>query len=554
MAKQQKNIRNSGVELAEAYYLENFLKVLGFVNSTYNDILNKRELRFIEKFEGLSENAQRLYIRLALRSKVLFREDKLDYTEISVKAAAKELCENKILSINPSLHFEDYSDIFTVKELIKFGKSLGIDSLKGNRDLILELLSDHDEELFELITSEFQLYFLLEQEIVDKFLFLFFGNLYEDLSHFILEDLGVRKYEKIQIDRSSRLFQTKSQVRVALELGHLHSELWVSVENDDESEVELITNSLNSLRCPQILKGKLSKSLNLAGRFYERKKQYSLALSLYSKSLIPPARERSARILEKKGEYELAMNICKLIKKRPASIDELNFAASFSEVLKRKQGLAYDKRRKSAELAEQQLPLVWDAQGRVEEQVLSYLTKSLGVKGFHCENDYWCVLACLLFWEEFWQSGPGVFYHPFVSEPRDFRSGEFFIRQEKAIRERASFWENSKGSFCSNVLSLYDQKNGTYCSLANWKRVERCNLELLLKHTPVDVCLKICLQILKNPKEFRSGLPDLFLSDHEGFLLGEVKSPRDQIQNSQKRWFKFFNNENIPYVIYRVPQ
>lgn len=100
---------------------------------------------------------------------------------------------------------------------------------------------------------------------------------------------------------------------------------------------------------------------------------------------------------------------------------------------------------------------------------------------------------------------------------------------------------------------LFEEKFLTSCALTNWKRADKNNLKLLIDVTPNETILAISHQMLKDPKQYRTGFPDLFLVDPEGgFLLGEVKSPNDQVQTSQKRWFDFFNQEAIPYKIYRL--
>ena len=552
MAKEEVIETKGTGELSEAYYLENFKLVVHFIESTYGDLLLKGDLKFLAAFKALSQNAQRLYIRLALRTKSLFRGDKLAYPEIDLDDAALELSKKKFIEINPELYFEDYCEAFTVKELQGLGRELGLKKLTGSRDRILEKLGPRDESLFELIKSSFDLYVIEKNEYVEKLIFMFFGSFYEDLSHFILENLGVRKYEPIVLDKSSRLFQSKTQISASFKLSQLHIDLWQSVEADDEQIVLKTLGEIQAIRCPKSLKKKLSKSLNLAARYFERKKNSDLALALFEKSILTPARERRARIHEKKGEFKLASKICSEIKKSPKNSDEQNFADSFEQVLRRKMGLEYRKRKSSASLEETVLPLTWNPKGRVEDQVLSYLQNDRQMKGFFSENDYWCALCILLFWQEFWQAGPGVFYHPFEGAPRDFLSGEFYIRQQRGILEKLKYWQGHKRTFQKEVMSLYDSKYGTYCDLINWKKVERENLKLLVNSCPLEVCLKISEQILKEPREYRSGLPDLFLKNSESFLLGEVKSPRDQVQNSQKRWFKFFKENDIPFTIYRL--
>ena len=73
-------LRPAASSLPEDYYLKNFRCVLTFVESRYQDLLTDNEKGYIDAFQFLDENAQRLYARLMLRKGPLFRSDKLNYS------------------------------------------------------------------------------------------------------------------------------------------------------------------------------------------------------------------------------------------------------------------------------------------------------------------------------------------------------------------------------------------------------------------------------------------------------------------------------------------
>lgn len=539
-------------ELAEDYYLTNFKLLLDFLEETYSDILYQRDKAFLTDFDNLSKNAQLLYVRLVLRTKNIFLAHKLNYQEINIPKAVEELNEFCFIEINPELFFEDYTELFTVNELLDFSKLLGQKLVRSKRVKVLEKLRDRDQELFDIIKEEYQILLILEAERVQRFIFTFFGNLYEGMDRFILEDLGVRKYEGYTIDKKSRLFKSRIHLNAALKLDELHSELWEAVEQRDHDLVDDLIIQIQEVPIPAVLKKKRSKSLNLAARFYERVNEDELALELYAKSTLPPSNERRVRILDKQEKYLLSLKYCQKMTRDPFSTEELDFALSFQEVLKRKLGRSYKKRQRAAHLQEEILALTWDPQGRVESQVLNYLIKEQGIRGFFCENYYWCALSVLFFWEEFWKEGPEVFYHPFEGRPRDLLSGGFYMRQREALENKIKYWKVGGDNFFEEIIKIYDNKKDVYCDFINWKKLNRESLLLLLKNTPLEVCLEIGVQILKEPRDFRRGLPDLFLVTYRGYELAEVKSPNDQVQKSQKRWFKFFSEKKINYTIYRL--
>lgn len=82
-------------DLSPFYYWENFNYVLGYVKKQYQNILSDLEISFIQDFENLPKESQCLYLRLASRRALWFREEKLSYVEIShISLRINELFEN----------------------------------------------------------------------------------------------------------------------------------------------------------------------------------------------------------------------------------------------------------------------------------------------------------------------------------------------------------------------------------------------------------------------------------------------------------------------------
>lgn len=540
------------IELAEGYYLDNFEKLLRFVEEVYFDILQKEEKEFLKTFKSCSVDGKRLYVRLVLRSKAFFRRSKLNYSEIDIDRALLECESLGLFEINPDIEFPDILEPFTVGEVKSFFKECGGKKPPSKRGDLLEACTEFEDLAFDWVKKEDTLIWPLYSETIERFQLLFFGNLYQDMAQFILEDVGVMKFEKIKIDKKNRYFSSREHLEAHYQWSYLHGLLWEAGEERDLETVETIFKELKKIKFDgDSFRRKMSRSYNLVAKLYESEKNWEKALKLYKKSTEEPARERVIRILEKLDKDKQALKLCDELVIEPYSESERYFGEFFREKIKRKLGLDYQKRKKLPTPPEKVLPIKWDKQGRVEEQVLAHL-QSQGYKGFYSENDYWGTLAALLFWEEFWASGPGVFFHPFESAPRDFSSGEFFERQKKAIEKRREWWLSEKFSW-KRLEKIYSEKYLTSCTLTSWKRVEKENLTFLLKSTPIHDVLEITLQILKDPKQYRSGLPDLFLIDPKGnYLMGEVKSPNDQVQTSQKKWFDFFTEKEIPFEIYRI--
>jgi len=548
------------VELKEGYYLDNFERLLAHVFEVYSDLLPKRYHKFNDDFAALSENAKRLFVRLSMRTKSFYRAQKLNYQEIKWQEAVRELEEASLLEVNPLIEWPGILDPFTVSELKEFYKELtGKRAPKGKREDLLQaftmLFEEREQECYELLFKHDTLLWPLFSEEWEILKLLFFGSRFQDMEQFILEDLGVMRFEPIVIDKENRLYHNWNEVKVSYLWSNLHAELWEACALKEREEATLFFNEIKKLKFKSSpLKRRYSRSANLYGKLLESLGEAEEAKKIYATSLLEPARERLARLLLKEDKAKEALRLCEDILETPQSESERYFARFFREKVKKALGLDYEKLKRLKLPPESPVAVTWERGKRVEEQVLSHLMKEQGFRGFYCENYYFSTLSALLFWREYWKSAPGVFYHPFEQAPRDLKSGGFFIRMEEELNERADYWRSlSKKELIKEVLSLYDVKKGVACRLCHWKRVEKSALKLLLNHMPLEDLLKITLQILKDPRQYQSGFPDLFLVDSNGgFFLGEVKSPNDSIQVSQKRWIDLFLKWSLPFAILRT--
>src|SRR5690606_32374527 len=74
--------------------------------------------------------------------------------------------------------------------------------------VLAERLVKHDVTI--LIKED--IYQLAEPTIFEIFKLLFFGNLSQDLTEFVLNDLGLSRYEPYLVDKSARLFNSRQQI------------------------------------------------------------------------------------------------------------------------------------------------------------------------------------------------------------------------------------------------------------------------------------------------------------------------------------------------------
>ncbi|NMS18567.1 VRR-NUC domain-containing protein, partial [Vibrio parahaemolyticus] len=110
--------------------------------------------------------------------------------------------------------------------------------------------------------------------------------------------------------------------------------------------------------------------LNDVARDYERLGEFDLALSLFKQSLLPPSRERQARIYDKQEQNEAFSDIVTKMLEQPMDISELEIAEKLMQRVKRKQGLKTARKVKPT-FQEHRLELNLSQQ-RVELAVKSY--------------------------------------------------------------------------------------------------------------------------------------------------------------------------------------
>ena len=89
----------------------------------------------------------------------------------------------------------------------------------------------------------FSLTILDEYEVLKL---LFFGNLYQDLHVFILEDLTILKYEQYVIEDRLLLFNNRVVVDDYVKLSYLSQLLWEAKELKDSNLLDIVWGNISS--------------------------------------------------------------------------------------------------------------------------------------------------------------------------------------------------------------------------------------------------------------------------------------------------------------------
>ena len=280
------------------YYLHNFRQVLHWLGQRYADLLDPDEQHFIQQFDSLPQAAQALLVRMVMRKGVHFRASKLNYQEIGCPhAAAGPLLELGWLDAGCPLTFEALFALLQKGEILAAFKPW-IDQPKGNKaDWLAGLAAQFSESRsFAQWCPDLAdtLYSLTVMDLCDRLRLMFFGNLHQDWSEFVLADLGIYTYEKVEFCAESRGLRSRADLHGFLFL-HQCQQAFEAGEALADVLARVATLSTDN----PWLEKRRAKLLFQAGQHCERSAELALAAQIYRTCAYPGARARLIRVLER---------------------------------------------------------------------------------------------------------------------------------------------------------------------------------------------------------------------------------------------------------------
>lgn len=535
------------VQLPHDYYLRNFRELLGFVAERYWALLNPAERHFYHSFEASTEPAQRLYIRLVSRRGPLFRARRLRYPEIAcLDTAAAELAAAGLLAIDPLPAPADLLRLFSKAELAAGLGQPGLARLP--RAALEQHLLDQQASAVAALGRREPLWQVLAADCVDTFRLCFFGNLRQDLSEFVLSELGLQHYENYPLDPVHLPFHSRAQIEQHLAYYRCLSTAEQALQGGAAELVELWRSLPRPAADDAPLRRRVQRLTNTLARQLERLELPELALTLYRSAERPPARERSARILAARGEIGPALTLCSEMAAHPVNEEERAFAASFGPRLARKLGRRH-RATPPYHPPERQLLL---APGDLPVELAAARALSERGRCFYVENRLFCGILGLLLWDIVFAPVPGAFYNPFQQAPADFYEPEFLTARHDLLSERLRASEDP-AAMASWVLGHWSVKYGLRNPLVHWDSLSEELLVLALARIPAQHWQRLLARLLQDLRHHRSGLPDLIAFPEDGgYALLEVKAPGDRLQQHQRRWMAHFADAGIPHEVLHI--
>lgn len=540
------------VELPQGYYRDNFIELVDYVHSQYADLLSEQELAFHHHYHRCDEAAQKLLVRMLTRKGHWFRRSKLTYQEIPDTAeAARQLQSHGLIEITQNPDIQDILGLFNKAEWLAALKQSGIDvsrykSLKRNEldEAIMQLAQQGP--LLQHLHDE--IYHLTCQIHFDTYKLLFFGNLNQDLTEFVLRDLGLYRFEQYTIDKSARLYSARTQIEQHLEYYRLTADMEQVLAGHAEQMVALHQSLPTATADDKTLNRRVQRANLTLARQLERLECFDEALAIYGLCELPPARERQARILVKQQRIDEGLALCRAMYKNPRNDEEAVVGSEFGYRTAKKHKIDWPIPTKPKP-PEQTVTLKRSGQG-VELDVAQHLSQ-FG-RCFYVENGLFCSIFGLHYWQVLFAQVPGAFTNPFQYQSHDLYESEFISSRQTLFDQAQSALLNINDK-PQHYIEKWQQKFGIATPFVYWEVLSEELIKLALERIEQSHWQAIFQRMWWDIRANRSGFPDLILFKDDGsYELVEVKGPGDKLQKNQLRWMACFEEHQIPYKVMYV--
>jgi hypothetical protein len=537
------------------YYLENFETVVRWVRRFHSDLLTADEIGKVDGLLSLDQPARALLARMVMRTGDLFRVEKFNYPEIGVPVndAVSALATKGWIEDNPSVPLAELFRLFTLGELRTAlanqisAAGLPATAAKGLlKDTLIPLHPDIAPVDLWLPDVSTQVIRLNHMALFDRLRLMFFGNLRQSWSDFVLVELGHQQYEQVPLSAESRAFDERDDVDRYLVMHHCRERL------DQGEAPETVWQDIPTANENAWLESRRGRLLFELGKLAERGGNTELALKAYRLSGHRESRLRQLRLLERLKQHHEAWKIAQ------AATDEPRFGAEergLERILTRlakKLGEALPQQSERPQLTAFTLELDNPDGHSVEWAAMQHLSEP-DTPVAYVENTLINGLFGLLCWPALFEPLPGAFFHPFHTGPVD-------LYREDFVERRQALFDDCLGTLASDnyktrIRDTWQEKQGIASPFVIWPILSEELLEMALTCIPAQHLERMFRRLLGNLREYRSGFPDLirFRPDHNDpnrrYEMIEVKGPGDRLQDHQTRWLEFCVDHGIPVSV-----
>ncbi|KAH7422361.1 hypothetical protein KP509_12G005200 [Ceratopteris richardii] len=571
-------------------YLNNFTYLLRIVLDRDSHLFDGKELDLLESFFSLSEDAKCLFIRLSERKGPWFQVSHINYPEISsVEEAVHELVASGFFTVgdklDKGLHSEEdlreRMHVLTVPDLrhivsIANLKRRRADNSPPKRDELLDWIWSAAKDEYLHISSKTcgdsaavtsliseSLGLCVRISSIASFLnwrvqrlFFLYGE--QDLSTFLLVDMGTIKYPSYVCNQTRKTFLTREALLAYEQALEIAQRMDVAVEESDMQSIEsCVKQSSLYIRSQETNKTFTNNYVSedpFLARFsaawvfatigtvgvsiLERERRYAEAVELLRDLLgqcCCPGRRgywttRLSIDLEHLGLKDESLEVAESglndsrirhgdrvalqrrvlrLGKPPRRWKKPSFAKTLSKTCKeviitgrplncqtgmKSRFYGYDDNRCS-----------------VEELALQYYAGDAGGawQGVHSESGIWMTLFALLMWDVIFADVPNVFWHPFQAAPLDLKTDAFCLIRESLIEAQL---KRIQGGEAAQILAtMWSKYFGTICQGLNWERHSLHELQIMVCCLGGPELATICRLLAEDYAGLSGGMPDLFL-------------------------------------------
>ncbi|XP_073007594.1 fanconi-associated nuclease 1 homolog isoform X2 [Typha latifolia] len=584
-------------------YQMNFCLMIKEVMSNHAHLFTDKEKSFIGSFNSLSGDAQRLFIRLYSRKGPWFRMSNILYTEISDPLLGIEelqvagyiylLCDTE----DPfGYDIEEVLDLLSISELRELLRmELPKEGIKCTRrkELVAVLFSAYKNGKCQLLpkitlgrTGTCVRISSTSDEVLWRIQRLFFLNGEQDLSSFLLVNLGLMKFPDYMSHVSHQIFQRRSNF---LEYEEAIQVAQIMDESLDDNNMEMVSRciSLSDTRMGTISIEQApltsesrptffsvfsaawvySKVLTVGVSVYEREHRYEDAIRLL-KSLLSRITSDNRRgywtlrlsvDLEHMGHFNESLSVAEkgvldpwvragskiAVQKRAVRLSKPprrwrtpSYADSINKKIKE---VNVRGRPLNCEVGVKNLFYGYDGEiCRVEQLALQYYAEEGGWQGVHSESGIWMTIFGLLMWDVIFSNVPDVFRSKFQIAPLDLDTDDFYESRKSLIESHLK--RIYEGMAEEILITSWDLHVGTTCRGVNWERHPLSDLRAVVSCIGGRCLASLCRHLSLDYRSWSTGMPDLLLwrfhkeSSNGEAKLVEVKGPRDRLSEQQRAW------------------
>ncbi|MFO1467984.1 MAG: VRR-NUC domain-containing protein [Steroidobacteraceae bacterium] len=532
------------------YYLNNFQAVLDWLEDRYADVLGAADLGFIRCFRTQPRPARALLTRMAMRRSTLFRESSLRYEEIGdTVTALAPLVEAGWVEADAELDLAELFRVLRKPELAAlFALPPALARLPKPQWLAWLAPGAAQGRRASQWGAPERIHRLSCAALCERLRLTYFGNFRQDWSDFVLADLGVFRFERIDCGRDARAFQTTRQVEVFQALYRCRENL-----HEQVPPREVLAQLPPAIEDSGWLERRRQKLLFRIAQRFESQREPEAALELYSQCRWPGTSLRRALLEERAQRPGAARALCEsglALRREGAHHHSLRRVLAR---IARREG-APPASRSMTRIATQTVELPPPSTPiRVEQAMIAHLqAESPDSRVEWVENALLNSLFGLLCWEAIFAPLPGAFFHPHHHGPADLGEDDFVQRREHLFSRCLDTLES--GAYASLIRDRFRDRQAVQSPFVAWAAIDESLLELALACIPA-AHLRIVFQwMLRDLPGHCAGFPDLvqFWPSGRRYRMVEIKGPGDRLQENQRRLLEHCVAQGLPVSVLNV--